>query len=264
MWLTMLLAAPVAIYLILAAVLYFAQTASIFPGAPAAAAGPPPPGTEALELTTPSGDVLHGVLIPATEGGGRPRTMILGFAGNAWNSADAAEYLHTLFPEADVAAFHYRGYAPSTGRTSAEALQQDSLLAHDFLRDRLRSDRTVAVGLSVGSGVAAYLAAHRPLDGLILVTPFDSLAGVAASHYPWLPVRLLMRHELEPARDLAGSRDTVIPPARTEALRRAIPNLVFARNFDESGHNDIYEHPGFRPAMRESLAALLAPPAAGN
>jgi len=272
MWLTTFLVAPVVIYLIIAAIMFFAQTALIFPGTSVAPAGPPPPGTERLELASPSGHVLQGVHIPPTEGqAGNEKLLIVGFAGNASNAADAAEFLHQMFPESDVAAFHYRGYAPSTGETGAAALQEDALLVHDHLRARLRPTRVVAVGMSIGSGVAAYLAGHRPLDGLILVTPFDSLAALSASHYPWLPIRLLLRHRMEPVEDLrashvpvailSGGVDTTVPPARTEVLRRAIPNLVFSQTFPQSGHNDIYDHPGFRPAIREALARLAAPSA---
>jgi pimeloyl-ACP methyl ester carboxylesterase len=268
MWLTLLLA-PVLIYLIIAAILFFAQTALIFPGANVAPAGPPPPGTERLELAAAAGHVLRGVHIPPTERSSAPSLLIIGFAGNASNAADAAEFLHGMFPEADVAAFHYRGYMPSTGETGASALQEDALLVHDFLRARLHPGRTVAVGMSIGSGVAAYLAGHRPLDGLILVTPFDSLAALSADHYPWLPVRVLLRHSMEPIEDLRASRvpvailsggvDTTVPPARTEALRRALSNLVFSRTFPRSGHNDIYDDPGFRPAIREALDQVLLP-----
>ena len=267
MWLTTFLVAPVVIYLIIAAIMFFAQTALIFPGTSVAPAGPPPPGTERLELAAPTGHVLHGVHIPPTERqAGDEKLLIVGFAGNASNAADAAEFLHQMFPEADVAAFHYRGYTPSTGETGAAALQEDALLVHDYLRERLRPERVVAVGMSIGGGVAAYLAGHRPLDGLILVTPFDSLAALSAGHYPWLPVRLMLRHAMEPAEDLraspvpvavlSGGVDTIVPPARTEALRRAIPNLVFSQTFPQSGHNDIYEDPGFRPAIREALARM--------
>ena len=194
--------------------------------------------------------------------------LILGFGGNAWNAAAVAEYLHDLFPEAHVAAFHYRGYAPSGGAPGAEALQQDALLVHDFVKARLRPARTVAIGLSIGSGVAPFLAARRPLDGLILVTPFDSLGALAAGHYPWLPVRLLLRHRMEPAAELrgtrlpvaiiAGERDTLVRPARTEALRRAVPNLVLDRTIAGASHNDIYDRPEFRAAMREALAQVTA------
>ena len=80
-----------------------------------------------------------------------PRTLILGFAGNAWNSEDAATYLHDLYPDADVVAFHYRGYRPSTGSPSAEALIEDAPLVYDFAVARLPPERTVAVGFSIGT-----------------------------------------------------------------------------------------------------------------
>jgi alpha-beta hydrolase superfamily lysophospholipase len=125
--------------------------------------------------------------------------------------------------------FHYRGYAPSTGVPGAKALNRDALLIHDEFARRQPGRRIVAVGFSIGSGVAAYLAAHRPLAGAILVTPFDDLARVAADHYPWLPVRLLFRHRMDSAAHLersrvpvaivAGGRDTLILPRRTDALR---------------------------------------------
>ena len=67
-----------------------------------------------------------------------------------------ALYLHGLFPDRDVIAFHYRGYAPSSGRPSAEALLSDSLLIFDHLQQVRAPQRVIAVGFSIGSGVAAY------------------------------------------------------------------------------------------------------------
>ena len=108
--------------------------------------------------------------------------------------------------------------------------------------------------------------ARRELDGLILVTPFDSLSAVAAELYPLLPIRMLFRHEIDAATPLRGSkvptaiiaaeRDTLIPPARTEALRRTAGNLVFDATIARAGHNDIYHRSDFHDAMREALAAV--------
>jgi pimeloyl-ACP methyl ester carboxylesterase len=265
MW-KLLLAVPILLYVAAAVFLYFAQTSMLFPARLALPAGAPPPTARALDLSTPSGHRLHGLHIPPARQAGE-RLLILGFGGNAWNAASAAEYLHELYPEADVIAFHYRGYRPSGGAPSAEALQEDALLVHDLARRHIGSGRTIAIGFSIGSGVAAYLANRRPLDGVILVTPFDSLAEVAAGQYPWLPVRLLFRHPMEPAaalRDsgvpvaiIAGGRDTLIVPQRTDGLRRAARNLVFDRTIPGAGHSDIYDHPGFRAAMREALSRVL-------
>lgn len=258
---------PAFLYLVVLAVLFFAQTALIFPVAYTAPPGPLPATAGPLELAAASGERLRGVHIPPDRPG-PVRTLILGFGGNATNAGATAAMLHDLFPEADVAAFHYRGYPPSQGRPSAAALQADALLVHDFIRARLHPARTIVAGFSVGGGVAASLAAHRPVDGLILVTPFDSLAAVAADHYPWVPVRLLLRHNMEPAADLggarmpaaiiAGGRDTLVPPARTEALRRAVPHLVLDRTIPDAGHNDVYADPAFPRAMHDAFQAVTA------
>ena len=55
---------------------------------------------------------------------------------------------------------------------------------------------------------------------------------------------------------IAGERDTLIPTRRTDALRRKVPNLVYDRTIAGAGHNDIYERPEFRQAMREAITVL--------
>lgn len=263
MWI--LLVAPVLLYLLVCAGLYFGQTALLFPAGQVGPAEPLPPGAERLEIAAASGERLHGVHIPPARPGPE-RLLLLGFAGNAWNAQSAAAFIAELAPEADVIVFHYRGYRPSGGSPSAEALLADAPRILDFARARLRPARTVAVGFSIGSGVAASLASQRPVDGLILVTPFDSLGRVAAGHYPRLPVWLLLRHRMDPAIMLTGkavpvaliaaAEDTLIRPARTEALRRELPHIVFDRTISQAGHNDVYQHPGFHPAFREALAQM--------
>jgi pimeloyl-ACP methyl ester carboxylesterase len=257
---------PAGVYLAILATLFFAQTAILFPTGQVGPAGALPEGTERLVAAAASGERLHGVHIPPAAPPREP-LLVIGFGGNAWNAEAMAAYLHDLYPEADIVAFHYRGYRPSEGAPGAAALLADAPLVLDAARERVRPTRTVAVGFSVGGGVAAGLATQRPLDGLILVTPFDSLGSVAAGHYPWLPVRALLMHRMEPAADLAGSqvpvailagaRDTLIPPARTDALRRIIPNLVSDRTLAGAGHNDIYQRADFHAAMRDALARIL-------
>jgi hypothetical protein len=165
-----------------------------------------------------------------------------------------------------VIGFHYRGYPPSTGRIGAAAVRSDALLVHDFAVRRFPGRPIVAIGFSVGSGVASWLASQRPLAGMILVTPFDSLEKVAAERIPWLPVRWLFRNPMEsaewlrtaqlPVAVIAGGSDRLVRPARTEALRHAIPHLVYDRTIAGADHNDIYGKSTFQTAMREALAAI--------
>lgn len=241
------------------------QSHFIFPIHAVPRAGPLPPGAEPLSLETPDGVRLAGVHVPAEDRRG-DGTLVLGFGGNAWNAQDVAEYLHELYPDADVVAFHYRGYRPSGGSPSAEALIADAPLVFDLAVERLEPKRVFAVGFSIGSGIAARLAAVRKLDGLILVTPFDSLKAVAQSMYPWLPIGPIFSHEIDaaaalekcqaPSAILAAERDEIVPPARTEALRKRARNVAFDRTIKGAGHNDIYARSDFQSSMREALRRL--------
>ncbi len=239
----------------------------IFPIHAVPRAGPMPKDGQSIAFDGPSGDRLAGVhFSPDSE---QPdRRLILGFGGNAWNAQDVAEYLHQVFPDSDVVAFYYRGYAPSRGEPSAEALIADAPAIFDFAADLVRPAKTIAVGMSLGSGVAATLAASRKLDGLILVTPFASLREVAQAAVPWIPLGPFFGHEIDAVAALeaakprvaiiAGGRDEIVPKACTDELRERAPNIIFDRTIAPAGHNDIYARSDFQSALREASDRLIS------
>lgn len=243
------------------------QSDLIFPVHAVPESGPLPPKAERLSVRTPDRETLQGIYIPADERHDS-RTLVLGFGGNAWNGQDVAEYLHELYPEHDVVAFHYRGYAPSTGSPSGEALTADAPLVYDAAVERVKPVRVIAVGLSIGTAVASQLTTQRKLDGLILVTPFDSLKALAQSMLPWLPIGPFFSHEIDAAGPLkqaevqvaiiAAEKDEIVPGERTQALRRKIKRLIFDRTIKRSGHNDIYARSEFHDAMHEAFDRLIA------
>ena len=265
MWLLTLALGLALLYAGLVLVTALFQTRMLFPAQMAAANRPPlPSSAERLELTTPHGDRLVGTRLGNTSG---TRPLLLGFGGNAWNADAVALTLHGLFPDHEVVAFHYRGYPPSSGEPSAAALFADALTIFDHLEQE-RPRKVVAVGFSIGSGVAAYLAHERTVSGLVLVTPFDSLKALAREHFSWAPTGLLLRHHM-PTLDLVkdrptptalimAGRDTIVPARRSEPLRSAIPNLVLDRTIADAGHNDLYQHPAFVAAMREAVEIFEA------
>jgi dienelactone hydrolase len=265
MWFLYLVLGIALLYGLLIAVAALSQTRMLFPTQIAAASRPSlPRSAEQLRLTTSDGEQLAGVRLGRSSG---DRPLLLGFGGNAWNAEAMALYLYGLFPEHEVVAFHYRGYPPSSGEPSAKALLADSLAIFDHLRQS-EPREIVAVGFSIGSGVAAYLAHHRSIAGLILVTPFDSLKDLAREHFPWAPTGLLLRHHMPtidfvrgrptPTALIAAGRDTIILARRSEPLRGAIPNLVLDHTIADAGHNDLYGHPAFAAAMREAAARFDA------
>lgn len=251
----------VALYAVVVTCLALFQTAMIFPRALTGAAPSLPVDTTRMTLTTPDGDTLHGVAIPGRR---NDTALLLGFGGNAWNAESMALFLHQHAPDHTVAAFHFRGYAPSTGSPSARALRDDAVLIYDHLAPD--AAEVIPVGFSIGGGAAAYLGAHRDVKGLVLVTPFDSLRNVARDSLPWAPVKWLLRHDMDLLADLQGTRlriailaatrDEVIPPARTDALvsgLQAPDRAVLQTTRIAAGHNDIYSHPDFSTALRDAL-----------
>ncbi len=242
------------------------QSHFIFPVHSVSPAGPLPPRATRLSLKR-DGVTLEGVHF-APSRRGEDKTLILGFGGNAWNGQDVAEYLSDVYPECDVAAFHYRGYAPSGGKPSSEALVADAPAIFDFATAKFPADKVVAVGFSIGSGIAATLAAVRPLDGLILVTPFDSLKAVAQAIMPWVPIGPFFAHEIDaaealrhctvPTAILAAGSDEIVPSQRTDALRTHVANLVFDRTLARAGHNDLYARSAFQDDLRLALKRVIA------
>src|SRR5215207_2990604 len=88
----------------------------------------------------------------------------------------------------------YRGYAGNPGSPSEDGLAKDALAAALTLEELgYPAERTIYFGESLGTGVVAALQARRPPAGVVLRSPFTDLAAVGAHHYPWLPVRALIR-----------------------------------------------------------------------
>jgi pimeloyl-ACP methyl ester carboxylesterase len=268
MWVIILALSLAALYVAIRAGMYFAQTWFIFPAVLSRATRVHlPESAQRLKVRTPDGENLIGVRIPGTRAKTDGSASLLGFAGNAWNAETMVLILHRLFPDRSVIGFHYRGYRPSSGRPSPEALLSDSLVVFDHLGQTQAPQPVVAVGFSIGSGIAAYLARHRPVEGLILVTPFDSLEVLARELYWWAPVGPLFRHRMStidlvraslvPTALFIAEHDTVVPKRRSEPLRAAIRNLMFEREIDAK-HNDIYDRPAFAVAMQEALMRIEA------
>jgi pimeloyl-ACP methyl ester carboxylesterase len=282
-WMKYLLALVLGYGLIVLA-MYAAQTTLIFPGTRLSSRPlnrpflperlvierPAEPARNGEEAAGDGATVLlHGMLFtPTAEATSSGEDLVIAFGGNAQDAELLGQELADRLPEFQVAVFHYRGYGPSGGRPGEAALLQDALAIHDRLAEKLRPERVFALGISLGSGIAAWLAAGRPIAGALLVTPYDSLLAVARESYFWLPVDRLLRHRFEsdrilqgrdiPVAIIAAAEDRVISPARTDALRQAVPNLVFDQTLPDVGHNDLYGAPAYGQALRDAMAALQA------
>ena len=261
-----LLLGGAALYGLVVGGLYTLQSGLIFPRRAAARAFYPlPDGNERVTLKTPDGDTLHGNLVRAP---GKSRGLLFGFTGNAWNADDCTAFMAHRFKDVDIVVFHYRGYAPSEGTPSERALFEDALFVHDRMTEELRPARVFTMGFSLGSGVAAYLARHRPIAGQVLVTPFDSIEAIAANRYFFVPVRWLLKHPFRsiehiddldvPTAVVLASDDRVVPRTRTEALIAKLRRPVSIETVPESTHGGIYDKGAIGDVLRRALDRVEA------
>lgn len=211
-----------------------------------------PPSLATLELVR-DGVTLRGFRVNPAQ----PAAIIY-FGGNAEPLEHARDQLQAWFPRHTGYLLAYRGYGASDGEPGEKDLQADALALYDHIRARHPRAPVTVVGRSLGSGVAAYLAAARPVERLVLVTPFDSMAGVAGHHFPWLPVQWLLTERYESADHLRGysgpvlvlraGRDEVVPAASTDRLLQRLPQAEVVA-IAQADHNDIAAHPEYAQAL---------------
>ncbi len=218
-------------------------------------------------LTLPIADGPPGARVLVTVRRRPGPKALLYFGGNAEAVAGQVPLLEAAFPEHALYLMHYRGYGGSSGQPSEQALFADALALFD--RVRADHDRIAVLGRSLGSGVAVHLAARRPVDRLVLVTPFDSIEAVASRQFPLVPVALLLRDKYRSWADaprveaptllIAAARDEVIPRAHTDALLSSFrPGVASLVVLPVDGHNAVEGSPGYIPLLREFSASRSA------
>jgi fermentation-respiration switch protein FrsA (DUF1100 family) len=221
------------------------------------------PDAEEIELKTADGHRLHGWFVRNNDGASKAPALIY-FGGNAEEvsglALDAGELRGVSF-----ALFNYRSYGRSDGDPTESALFSDALAIYDLVaaRPAVNKQRIVAMGRSLGSGVATYLASQRPLAAVVLVTPYDSMTAVARAKYPFVLVDLLLKHPFDsvsrarsidaPLLALIAGADTVIPPRHAERLAAAWRGPVTSIVLEGAEHNDIDFHARYWSSMRDFL-----------
>lgn len=225
------------------------------------------PAVEEIFLDAADGTRLHAWHV----GAGADAPLVLYFGGNAeevsWMLEAIGDPARGETPGVGWLLADYRGYGESEGRPSAAALVADARALYDaaLKLPGVEARRVAAFGRSLGSGIAVALAAERPLAAVILATPFDSLEAVAKRYYPFVPVKLLLRHRLDslalapgiraPLLCVIAGRDDVIPPAHAERLFGAWGGEKRKLVLASSLHNDTDGAPQFWPAVRGFLDA---------
>lgn len=203
--------------------------------------------------------------------GERPQRWLVlhGNAGLAVQRAHWADALERVSPGQALAVYvlEYPGYGQRAGSPTEPSLTAAALSAVDTLPADGR--RLYLLGESLGCAVAAQVARARPerVGGLVLVSPFNRLADVAAYHYPWLPVRWLLRDRWEseealrgflgPVAILAAAQDGVVPASFTQRLHDGHGGRKRLHIIPGEDHNFfVFDQPWFRDAVTFATAEL--------
>lgn len=216
-------------------------------------------------FTTSDGVKLHGWFAPHSS----PRGVLLFLHGNAGNITHRDDRLMNLRRFGfSVLVFDYRGYGRSEGSPSEKGVLIDARAARAWLAQRagVAEQDIVLWGESLGGGVAVDLAARDGARGLILESTFTSLPDVAAHHYRWLPVRLLMRSRLDslsligqyhgPLLWSHGTADEIIPYTIGQRLFDAANEPKEGISFNGGFHNGP-PHPEERKEFQAALERFI-------
>jgi hypothetical protein len=204
---------------------------------------------ESVRLRTEDGLDLGAWFAPA-----RPepaRGTVIVFNGNAGNRSYRGT-LGSRFVAAGfgVLLFDYRGYGGNAGSPSEKGLAADARAARHYVASRpdVDSARIVYFGESLGAGVAVSLALEQPPAALVLRSPFSSAVEVGRFHYPWLPVRWILRDRFlsierigrvaSPTLFIAGDEDRIVPASQTSALFDAAREPKALMMMPGADHND--------------------------
>lgn len=235
--------------LLLMALLWVFQRRLVFlpAGGPVPPAATALPGSADVTLGTDDGLTLGAWHLPADEG--EPTVLVL--PGNAGNRADRAPLAAALSERGlGVLLVDYRGYGGNDGAPSEQGLRRDARAARAFLVDDagVPPERLVYLGESLGAAVAADLATEHPPSSLVLRSPFTSLADVGRVHYPFLPVRALLRDRFDveaavrqvdvPVVVVLGTGDGIVPPEQSRSVARAAGGPTRVVEVDGADHND--------------------------
>ena len=217
-------------------------------GGPVPAAADVLPGGRDVRLTTADGLTLGAWFVPGPTADAPAVLVANGNGGHRGLRAPLARALSSA--GLAVLLFDYRGYGGNPGSPSEQGLALDVRAARSHLLEEagVPEDRLLYFGESLGAAVVTELAVEHPPAGLLLRSPFVDLAAVGSEHYPFLPVRWLLRDRYPVAEQIAevrvpttvvhGERDTIVPPAQSRRVAGAAAHLHRRVEVPGADHND--------------------------
>lgn len=214
---------------------------------------------ETISLNVSDNAVLDGVY---QKSGLEEAPLIIYFGGNADDATRFVLYVKDI-KGYDIVSFNYRGYVASTGKPSEKAFFEDALKIYDTYA---KGKKVIVIGRSLGTGVASYLASKRDVQGLVLITPYDSIASIAKRKYPFFPIDAILKHQFNTLKLIPQIKtkmavmevenDTTIPRYHLEQLLKVMPQSLLHVTLTNTTHGNVLGAENFEKELQLILKSL--------
>ena len=204
---------------------------------------------------------LQGWFVKAADQDDPP--VLIYYGGNAEDISFNLSYSN--FPSASLFLMNYRGFGKSSGHPTQEGLFSDALAIYDHLVNMLNinPDKIYLIGRSIGSSIAAYVASQRRVGGLILITPYDSIANLAPKFLRFFPIKEYLEGYFNTSKHLehvkgkfliiAAGSDEIIPRKCLENLLAKYQDQVVFVEIKDANHQNISQYHEFANAIERYI-----------
>lgn len=192
------------------------------------------------------------------------RGVVLYFHGNRRNISWYARYAPFFTAEGyEVWMIDYPGFGKSTGPLTEKTLYDWALIAYKLARKRFTPNQIILYGKSMGTGIAAQLAAVRDCRHLVLETPYYDFPSILRPYLGFYPLSRILHLQL-PTHDYLkkvtapitlfhGTADWTVRYRNALSLQKELGNRAKLVTAEGGSHNDLYQF----PVITQSLKAVL-------
>ena len=195
--------------------------------------------------------------------GVRRKGIVLFFHGNRENVEHYKQYPALFTGDGyEVWMMDYPGFGKTTGPRSESILYEQALVVYRLAAEKVHSDSIIVYGKSIGTGIAAYVAANRTCRQLILETPYYSMTDLARHYFPIYPVGIMIRYAFpvhayvgqfhKQVTVFHGTDDGVVPYEQSRRLAAIFP-FVELVTIEKGKHNDLFNFPVYQQKMKALL-----------
>lgn len=189
-----------------------------------------------------------------------PKGVVLFFHGNKENVNHYSNYAPYFTGKGyECWMPDYPGFGRSTGELSVDMLEKLALQLYKLARTKYASQQIVIYGKSIGTGIAAYLAASKDCRDVMLEAPYYSLASLTADYLFFLPVNQLIKYDIDtykhvsniaaPITIVIGDKDELIPVTNAAGLLKHLKETDAFYLIPGGDHNNLPAQPLYHAVL---------------